>query len=72
MFKGGVRSADVGQGLLGRCEGCGDQAIGAFPWRCNLLRFWEAELKGGEGAGGAGERRGFRLADDQIRHGAWD
>ena len=23
-----------------------------FPWRCNLLRFWEAELRGGGGAGG--------------------
>jgi hypothetical protein len=26
-----------------------------FPWHCNLLRFWEAELRGGGGAGGAGK-----------------
>jgi hypothetical protein len=31
---------------------------GHFPSRCNLLRFWEAELRGGWGAGGDGEGRG--------------
>ena len=35
-----------------------------FPWRCNLLRFWEAEVKGGWGAGGAIERWGGLNFDD--------
>ena len=26
-----------------------------FPWRCNMLHFWEAELRDGGDAGGAGE-----------------
>lgn len=34
-----------------------------FPWRCILLRFWEAELRAGLGAGGP-ERGGAVLGAD--------
>jgi hypothetical protein len=39
---------------------------GHFPWRCNLSHFWEAGLRGGWGAGGAGEVRGGFLGCSKM------
>ena len=37
-----------------------------FPWRCNPLRFGEADLRDGGGAEGAGKWRGGNLAGDRV------
>ncbi len=51
-------------------SGSGFQTTGHFPWRCNLLRFWEAGLGGGWGAGGVGEGRGsFGRRSNSTRRG---